>query len=292
VVANTQARRAFCFAPSAPNDVFAQIWQADALLAAAPSEPPERAQALQHRAYLELLPPMIALLERRRLAGTLLYGKCAPHEVEWWRQVAAAHMACPASVATSLAHFVGYQAYACVARTMLRWLPTSRGRAGEVVMPTAAHIQQIFSCAETAVDLMSAPRAEEHCCFNFESALLDEVRGAVKDAKDDARISRVHRDGLAAALGRLEASGAIEERDLMRGVQLAQRDMVEAGAKAHADVEARGLQSCAHCSAREVHVRLNCAAAPAMPSCSAAKTASSQTGLRTRRPARRHARLQ
>jgi hypothetical protein len=48
---------------------------------AANSEPPERAHALRRRIFTELLPPVMALLERRRCADTLLYGKCAPHEV-------------------------------------------------------------------------------------------------------------------------------------------------------------------------------------------------------------------
>ena len=30
-----------------------------------------------------LLPAAMEVLERRRVAGTLLYGKCAPHEEQW-----------------------------------------------------------------------------------------------------------------------------------------------------------------------------------------------------------------
>jgi hypothetical protein len=65
----------------------AQVQQAWALLSAAATEPPERKRAQMSIAFTTLLPDAMEVLERRRLAGTLLYGKCAPHEVEWARQI-------------------------------------------------------------------------------------------------------------------------------------------------------------------------------------------------------------
>jgi hypothetical protein len=118
-------------------------------------------------------------------------------------------------------------------------------------MPTAAHIQQIFSCAETAVDLMSAPRLEKNASFNYEAALLEEVRDTLRD---EAHITREHRDVLAAALGRLLRSGMIEERGMEGTLQDTQRKWQQLKAKVQAEKEAPGLQSCAHCGAREVHV--------------------------------------
>jgi hypothetical protein len=104
VVANAQARRPHLLVPRAPRPLtcqrHAQIREADTLQAAAQSETPERAYALRHRALVELTPPAMELVERRRLADTLLYGKCAPHEVEWSRQLLAAAGLCAASKVT------------------------------------------------------------------------------------------------------------------------------------------------------------------------------------------------
>ena len=214
---------------------------------AAQSETAERAHALRHRALVELLPSVMAVVERRRLAGTLLYGKIAPHEVEWHRQHHAPAGKCDATMAGLLAQFVGYETYLRVARLAMSWLFTGH----KFSLPTPAQMQQNISCAATALDLMSAPRLRENETFNFEAALLNEVCHLLKD---EATISREHRDVLSDALGRLADSGVVEQRDLRGAV----RDMLQwsqdVEAKAQAEKEAPRLQSCAHCGAREVHV--------------------------------------
>jgi hypothetical protein len=226
----------------------AQAYQADALLAAALSEPPERAQTLRHRAYLELMPQAMAVLERRRLAGTLLPGKCALHEVEYARQV---YVAAGVENNTPVAQFVGYQAYLKAAHVQLH----STRYPAVLSQFTTAQTQQIISCGAIALDMMSALRTKkgELADFNYEALLLHIATGVVQNHAD-FHVSGMHRNAMAAALGRLEASGVIEERGL-RVILLDTvlgRDQREA--KVQADVETRGLLACAHCGAREVHV--------------------------------------
>jgi hypothetical protein len=228
---------------------------AEALLSAAKSETPERARALRHRALAELLPVEMAVVERRRLAGTLLQGKCAPHEVEYSRQFLGAVGACDANIAAPYAQSMGYDSCLRVAHLGLFWLYLAHER-NNVEPPTAAQTQQIFSSAVNALDLVSKPRLnprlEGDLSFEVEVALLNEVREALK--RDNVHSIREHRDALAGALGRLMDSGVVEERGMEDAVQdtLLRTDLLHA--KALAEKEAPGLHPCAHCGARELHV--------------------------------------
>ena len=214
------------------------------------TEMPERALALQQRAVAELLPPLLALLERRRLAGTLLYGKCAPHEVEFRRQFLIALGECDASKLAPFAQFIGYGTYLMGARLGLFWLFKAGRDPSSVVQPTAVQTQQIVSCAATALDLVSAPRPVKNWGFNYEAELLYQARLLT----DTTHISPEHRDALKAALDRLMYSAVIEERGIERAVQNAARLSQQKMAKVKAEKEAPGRKLCAHCGAREVHV--------------------------------------
>jgi hypothetical protein len=221
------------------------------LVAAACSEPLERAREMCRRAFIELLPPVMALVERRRLAGTLLYGKCVPHEVEWSRQIWTAINEGDANQSASDAPFMGYETYLKVAWVAIYWKATSHSLAATVTPPTAAQTQQIFSCAVTALDMMRMPRLEKHkdLGFIYEATLLNSVRLILEDG-----VCGVHHDALASALNRLEASGVIAARSLSDVIHEARSRHESSEAKAQADNEAFGLRPCAHCGAHEVHV--------------------------------------
>ena len=230
----------------------AQIREAEVLLALAISETFERAHALRLRALVELLPPLLALLERRRLAGTLLYGKCAPHEVDWHRQFTASAGTGDAGLSALYSQFVGYEAYLRTARLALVWVYRSRERS-MVAPPSAAQAQQIFSYAETALDLMSATRLiEKIASFPCEATLLLEVHQTL--SLDNVHLSVEHRNLLEIALARLKSSGVLEERGMDGAMQGIVRESQLLQAKAQAEKEAPERQSCAHCGAREVHV--------------------------------------
>jgi hypothetical protein len=222
------------------------------LLSAVDYEPAERARAIRHRAFVEFVPPLMAVVERCRLADTLLYGKCAPHEVEWSRQLWLASGGFAASAYASVAQLVGYETYLMVAGLGLAWLYDAyKPMAARVAPPTAAQTQQIISCVETALGYMRRRRPDVHHSFGYEGELLNQVRGLVLHPL--GYISDMHHDALSAALGRLEANSKdiAEFEDML---QLARRGDQRSKARAQADKAAHGLQSCAHCSAQEVHV--------------------------------------
>jgi hypothetical protein len=187
----------------------------------------------------------MAVLERRRLTDTLLYGKCAPHEVEWRCQILASLTSDDASAVTC-APFVGYEAYLHLARAVLlrqRLCP-------DCLLPSAAQEKQIISCAQMALKLMSAPRLHEDLSFSTEALLLHEARCALFEV---VRMSRSHHTALRAAMDNLQASGTITRRRMERVLQDTSQRFRGQKAKAEADIESLGVQSCAHCGAREVH---------------------------------------
>ena len=233
--------------------VRAQIREAEARNAGSNLETADRAHALRHRALVVLLPPLMALVERRRLAGTLLYSKCAPHEVEWARQYHpnAAASGCAASETAPDARFIGYEVYLRVVHLGLFWLHLSRNPA-KVAPPTAAQTQQILSCAGNALDLMSAPWLKNITCYNYEAAFVAEVHRITRS--DEAHISHEHRDALTAAFDRLVDIGMLENRDTAEAVHRMRHETQQLKAKAKAENEAPERQSCAHCGARELHV--------------------------------------
>ena len=206
-----------------------------------------------YRAFSEL-PSALAVLERRRRAGTLQYGKCAPHEVEFVRRIKE-KLAQDALTPAEYASFMGYEAYLEVAQLAIYWLSwsgcgsTHPGAANLIPPPTEP--QLFFDCIVAALDLMGAPRAREDVCFSFEALLLQKVRDILATLHG---MSRRHHDALSAALRRLQASGAIERREMESALVKAERFDAEALEQARADGEAQGLRSCAHCGAAEVHV--------------------------------------
>ena len=193
----------------------------------------------------------MAVLERRRLADTLLVGKCAPHEVEWWLRHHTASGIRDVRVMAQYAQFIGYEVYLRTALLGMFWVCVG-SRPSLNAPTTPAQTEQIISCVATALDLMRSPWLEKETCFNYEAAFVEEVKRVTLEG--DVYFSREHRDALAAALGRLAGSGMLEKREMDDAVQTAQRKSLLLRAKADAEKEAPGLQSCAHCSAREVHM--------------------------------------
>jgi hypothetical protein len=217
---------------------------------------------------VELVPPMMALLERRRLAGTLLFGKCALHEIEWGSQQLAAVESCDVSETALSAQFVGYEAYLRVARLGLLWVYLVGCRPSWVpALPTAAQTELIFSCATMALDLMRTRRQDKNAAYDYEAAFQSLVLEVV--LRNDVHISSENRDALVAALDRLKCSGVLEERGMDAALKHTRQEGQRMAAEAEADNEACGLHSCAHCGARELHVAhfKRCAACKAQRFC-------------------------
>ena len=274
VVANAQARRSRHLAPLAliapladtlidADSVAscAQTFQASWLVCASELEPPDRALAVLNSALTTLLPDAMDVLERRRLAGTLLYGKCAPHEVEFARQLARTVDSSNVEREVACAPLLGYQVFMKAARLALHrlWIMDC-----DTVPPVAMTAdQKVLSFVLKALDLMCAPRPFDGGCYD-EAMLLDGVSRALSDAA-----LSIHHEALRAAYGRVRAVGTASRRGIEDALQVVRADFKGARAKSQEDNDARGLQSCAHCGATEVHVKhfKHCAACKAVVFC-------------------------
>jgi hypothetical protein len=211
---------------------------------------PPSSQQAQRRLALTMLLPVMDVLERRRIAGTLLYGKCAPHEEQWLRRWI--DPMCEGDVDPSddvtkddWAPFIGYEAYLKAAQLALLWL-----RFDFKVLPaTAEQRPKAFSFVLSALDLMCAPRPFECASCYSETRFLVVLRNALSRAAMGD-----HFDALLDAHDRLQASGSITRHGMeLDSPQLDAKHKASL-ATAQADVMTRGLQSCAHCSATESHV--------------------------------------
>jgi hypothetical protein len=222
------------------------VRQAWALVSGTVTETPERKRAQSSIAFTALLPAAMEVLERRRLAGTLLYGKCAPHEVEWSRRfLSDDRPGLPSDALKVSALLTGYELFLKAAYLALAWLYESEG-----LVPTAEQRPKVFSFVLSAVDLMCLPRPHKNDSLHGEATLLDRVRQALQLKP----LSHSDREALQAAYDRLQASGIEAQREMELTSQENIADFVKILAKAQADNAARGLQSCAHCGAREAHV--------------------------------------
>ena len=142
VAANARAFQVFC--------LFAHTYE--------PGVNAAERKALLQQVFHELLPPLMAVLESRRAAGTLLEGTCRPAEVAYSCALAvhAARMYGDSEQAAARkALLVGYETYLVAARASLGvW---REAFSGAVLLSDAQLVAQARFAA-SAMDLVALPR--------------------------------------------------------------------------------------------------------------------------------------
>ena len=139
--------------------------------------------------FVVLLSGAADTLERRRVAGTLLDGKCSAVEEVWFvgeLQRQNAHL--PASVATSWAALVGYKCFLNAAANALRVLDDADLHAAEC---SAAQFHSFTRLVVHATKLMQQSRRHGDVPMRIEATFTNALRNAVADAGDfglDARL--------------------------------------------------------------------------------------------------------
>ena len=189
----------------------------------------------------------------------------------------------PSKVVEASALLMGYEVYLKAAYLALAWLCES-----EELAPTAEQRPKVFSFVISAVDLMCLPRPIKDVILHGEATLLARVREALTKMP----LSRSDREALQAAYDRLQASGIEVRRELELSSQenpCSVQCISGQGAGGH-----RGAGSAVLRALRRS--RGACEAVQALQRLQdhrvLQQTASLQTGLRTRPPARRRARRQ
>jgi hypothetical protein len=213
-----------------------------------------------------LLPVAKATLLRRKAAGTLLCGTCAPHE-EAWELACLTHSTgelratsgevgdaaflrarVDASMLPALAPYVGYNAYLSCARIVFMRV---------ILRKAVAEMRADVAFVCDALDMMSQPLALDttRLRFSAETALVHSMRSAIAHDYISATTDDVGGAQLLAAWDRVERSGVLQARNI--GDAIARRACTEerVAAFAAAALAAKGLRVCAldSCGAREVH---------------------------------------
>ena len=208
-----------------------------------------------HRAEgVALLSGAVEALERRRVAGTLLEGKCAAAEVAWsTHEIQRDNADVPDAKAASLVALVGYEEYLRGAAHALDVLSCARLFAAEC---SDTQFQSFAQHVVHAVELMQQPRRHGDVILNTEEMLTDRLRDAARGAGAnglDARLVQV----LAGAWERLQRSGVLQARRIEEHIESSRRAHVQEAIRAaiHRSLNAPGLRSCAleGCGAKEAH---------------------------------------
>jgi hypothetical protein len=243
-----------------------QASNAQALLAHAQTAgvPAARCVELMRSAFLELLPPAMASLERRMAAGTLLAGACRPYEVAWCAangahaEELAADMpnaeVCGPSTAEEMSAasaYVGYYAYMLTASLALRLCAAA----------TNVDVARTLNLPEATACSVLVQRAFELFQLRTGCATATEV-GLVGNAQifiEQKQCFRATCEGHARILDawrRLQSSGVLQRRGILERVRYVEAHNTHATATAAATAATGGLRICAlhTCGAQEVHV--------------------------------------
>jgi hypothetical protein len=238
-----------------------RVQQLEALLGhatASAAEPADADDALRE-ACLRLLPSVMAVLERRKAAGTLLPGSCRPVEETYQLDVMRHNVelqggtrALAAENAAILAPYVGVETYFRAAASvafLLNNMNTLTLKHAFVL--SNEHIDAGFQFLVSALDLMALPRDLDRR-LRGEPAIVNQLRELIPVVRniDTPAIKK-----LCAAWRHVLRSGVLRARGIENGIDKIVWHDERKRAAAEADLAAGRLQQCAlaSCTARESH---------------------------------------
>ena len=208
-----------------------------------------------HRAeFIALLSGAIAVLERRRVAGTLLEGKCTAAEEAWYtfdpgRRVKTAGYT--AADAASSAALIGYEQFLRAAKHATGVLLDAFWYAAEC---SDAQFQTFAQQVVHAAELMQQPRRHNDKALLYEAMFADALRKTVAETGArglDARLFQL----LAGAWERLQRSGVLQARRVEECIAMLGPAQQNFHAAVQSSLTAPGLRTCAlpGCGAKEAH---------------------------------------
>jgi hypothetical protein len=208
-------------------------------------------------ACLLLLPSVMAVLDRRKAAGTLLPGSCRPVEEAFQKAAARLELelqgctqADAAESAAARAPYVGLETYFCVAANVAYMLcDLDFLKSAFVLSDEQKHAAYLF--VARALDLMARPRNFDSW-MTGEPGLVEELRKLIPAVSD---VDEPATKKLCAAWRRVLRSGVLRERGIDKGIDATDQQHQRICAAAAADLAAGRLQQCAlaGCAACESH---------------------------------------
>ena len=201
---------------------------------------------------IALLSSAVEALERRRVAGTLLEGKCTAAEEAWFASALQQRNAqiTPAQ-AGSLASQVGYEQFMRAAANAVNVLFHAQRFAAEC---SDAQFQSFAQHVVLATELMQQPRLHSVVAMKLEALVTEQLHNIVAKASAiglDARLVQL----LADALQRLQRSGVMQSRSFEKGIELNVPEQRALSVALQKSLNAPGLRTCVlpGCGAKEAH---------------------------------------
>ena len=221
-----------------------------------------------HRAQsIALLSGAVTALERRRVAGTLLEGKCAAAEEAWFARVLR-RLNVPPAEAASQATISGYEQFVQAASAVMLVLMDARSFAA---VCSAAQFQAFAQHVVHAAELMQQPRRRGESALNNDAQFAFQLRSTVARGAAtglDARLVQL----LAGAWERLQHSGVLQAVRVEERVGTFISAGRPVGSAIQSSLNAPGMRHCAlpGCGAKEAHPAhfKSCAACRAVVYCS------------------------
>jgi len=202
---------------------------------------------------LALVSAALEALERRRVAGTLLKGKCTAAEEAWDAQKYVEFGGFSAVEASSMGKLVGYSTFLRLASSGLDMLANADWL-GLFEDCSAAQFQAFLQFVVNAAELMQQSRSHGMAALSEDTSFVKKLSDVVDGGYGlEARVVQP----LTGAWRRLQQSGVMEARNLLNGYwrscHNASNEKVVAAIQAA--MAAPGLRSCAlaGCSALEAH---------------------------------------
>jgi hypothetical protein len=220
------------------------------------------------RIYCVLLPAIMAVLQRRKAAGTLLLGACRAHEaaffgeLQQYKAVIAGETPFKPAVLADMGALVGYETCFFAASVGVSWLLLPQLWGDELramQLPTLADGQLAAQHAFvlSALELVLQPLVLSTVVRTAgEAGLVEKCRMVVSSPAVMRALPAGWAAQLRDALQRVERSGAVQQRGMERSIEMLRQGRAEQCAAAAAAAAARGLRTCAlsSCGAREAHV--------------------------------------
>ena len=227
-----------------------------------------RVLAGYHAEGVVLLSGAVDTLERRRVAGTLLEGKCTAAEEAWLaHEIQRENANMPAANAASWATLVGYEQFLRAGTNVLRVLSYADMVASEC---SAEQIQSFTQHVVQTVALMQQPRRHGDVSMEIEAVFTQALRETVAEAAANGLDVRLVQR-LGGALQRLQRSGVLQTRRIEAAIQFRAPAQQAFRAAVQSSLSAPGLHRCAlpGCGAREAHPAhfKSCAACRAVVYC-------------------------
>ena len=219
-----------------------------------------RIRAAHRTDSVNLFSGAVEALERRRVAGTLLEGKCAAAEVAWSaselqrgdayiKTAEGSARLTPAEVA-SFSTLAGYDEFLYSAVNVLDVLLHAGTFATEC---SAVQLQYFAQHVVTAAELMQQPRRNgNHVGMSVEVIFASVIHVTVTKARGlDAHLVQL----LAGAWERLQRSGVLQARRIVECMHESMPDTRAYGDLVRSSMKAPGLRCCALpcCGAKEAH---------------------------------------